>query len=127
MNPPFNTPIVMAAGLGDHSPSLSSSSSRSACPVLSHRITVGVPSRTTRRSSLMSRPIDSGSRTGKTSTSRSACGSAIESLAKRRNAPSSIDGGSKSSSRSGESSPRRRATSTWCAASYQVRVTSGSM
>ncbi len=64
--PPFSTPIASAAGTGTSASSFSSSSSRSPCPALSHRMIVGVPSRTMRRSRRMSRSIGSGGRTGKT-------------------------------------------------------------
>ena len=99
----------------------SSSSSRSACPSLSHRMIVGIPSRTRRLSCRMSRSIASGGRIGNmTSGSASPASTAVivPSFGNRRERDV---GASNSSSRLGASSPRRRARSMWCWASSQVR------
>ena len=53
MKPPCRTPIASEALVGAFLPSFNSSSSRSACPVLSQRMIVGIPSDTTSRSRFM--------------------------------------------------------------------------
>ena len=86
---------------GCTSSSFSSSSRRSAWPSLSQRMIVGIPSRTTRRSRLMSRSIASGGESGKTtSRARARVGHRRGDACRTPRASASVaSGGSNSSSR----------------------------
>src|SRR5213082_175273 len=116
MNPPSSAPTTSVARSVS-----SSSSSRSSCPSLSHRMTVDGSPATIWRSRRMSRSTASGGATGRR---RSPSGAFSARRGKRATRSRHAAGSTNNASRGGGSSPSRRATSRWCVASAQARSTS---